>query len=103
MSRIIRGVRAGRGLLLGVEPASIYHERAMCLEPGDTTLMLTDGITEARNGVELLGYEGMVALAGEALKAPSLQEAALAILEGARAFARGRLSDDACLILARRR
>jgi serine phosphatase RsbU (regulator of sigma subunit) len=93
----------GRGLLLGVEPGSGYDERAVHLQPGDTTLMVTDGITEARIGVELFGYDGMVAVAEEALKAPSLQEAAHAILEGARAFAHGRLSDDACLILARRR
>jgi serine phosphatase RsbU (regulator of sigma subunit) len=93
---------SGRGLLLGVEPGAGYDERAVSLEPGDITLMVTDGITEARDEGELLGYDGMVAVAGRALAAPSLQEAAQAILEGARAFARGRLTDDACLILARR-
>jgi serine phosphatase RsbU (regulator of sigma subunit) len=94
---------SGLGLLLGVEPGSDYDERAVRLEPGDVILMVTDGITEARNGVELLGYDGMVKVAEKALEAPSLQEAAQAILEGARAFARGRLTDDACLILARQR
>lgn len=93
----------GRGLLLGVEPGSGYDEKVLLLSRGDVILMVTDGITEARRGVELLGYDAMVSVAENALKAPSLQEAAQAILEGARVFARGRLTDDACLILARRR
>jgi serine phosphatase RsbU (regulator of sigma subunit) len=93
----------GRGLLLGVEPGAGYDERAVRLQPGDITLMVTDGITEARDGVDLLGYDGMVKIAEEALKAPSLPAAAQAIIEGARAFAHGLLTDDACLILARRR
>jgi serine phosphatase RsbU (regulator of sigma subunit) len=93
----------GRGLLLGVQRETLYEETPVRLEPGDIALMVTDGITEARNGVELLGYDGMAQLAQQSLQAPSLQEAAQAILEGARAFAHGSLSDDACLILARRR
>jgi serine phosphatase RsbU (regulator of sigma subunit) len=91
------------GLLLGIQPDSPYSETPMRLEPGDSALMATDGITEARNGVELLGFDGMAQLAQQSLQAPSLQEAAQAILEGARTFARGPLSDDVCLILARRR
>jgi len=94
---------SGGGLLLGVEPGAAYDESVVHLERGDVALMVTDGITEARNGVELLGHDGMAAVAEKALEAPSLQEAAQAILEGARTFARGRLTDDACLILARRR
>ena len=89
-------------LPLGVEPETLYGETPVRLEPGDTALLLTDGITEARNGSELLGYPGMVQLAQQALQAASLPEAGQAILAGARAFARGSLSDDACLILARR-
>jgi serine phosphatase RsbU (regulator of sigma subunit) len=93
----------GEGLLLGMEPEARYKESPLRLAPGDIALMVTDGITEARHGVELLGYDGMVQLVQQSLQAPSLQEAAQAILEGARVFARGRLSDDVCLVLARRR
>jgi serine phosphatase RsbU (regulator of sigma subunit) len=90
-------------LPLGIEMDTRYGDAPVRLEPGDTALLVTDGITEARRGGELLGYEGMVQLAQQSLRAPSLQAAGEAILAGARAFAHGSLSDDACLILARRR
>jgi serine phosphatase RsbU (regulator of sigma subunit) len=90
-------------LPLGVEMATRYRETPVRLERGDSALLITDGITEARNGSELLGYEGMAQLAQEALRAPTLQAAGEAILAGARGFAHGSLYDDACLILARRR
>jgi serine phosphatase RsbU (regulator of sigma subunit) len=88
---------------LGMSLSARYEESPVRLEPGDTALLLTDGITEARSGGKLLGYPGMVQLAQAALQAPSLHEAGQAILAGARVAARGPLSDDACLILARRR
>jgi serine phosphatase RsbU (regulator of sigma subunit) len=90
-------------LALGMAEGTLYGQTPVRLEPGDTTLLLTDGITEARNGSELLGYSALVQLARLALQAPSLQEGARAIVAGVRAFARGPLSDDACLLLARRR
>jgi serine phosphatase RsbU (regulator of sigma subunit) len=88
---------------VGIEPETLYGDTPVHLEPGDTVLLVTDGITEARNGRALLGYDGMVQLALQALQAPTLREAGEAILAGAQAFACGALSDDACLILARRR
>jgi serine phosphatase RsbU (regulator of sigma subunit) len=90
-------------LPLGVEPETLYPETRVHLQRGDTALLLTDGITEARNGSEFFGYPGLIQLALQALQAPSLQAGAQAILAGVRAFARGSLSDDACLLLARRR
>jgi serine phosphatase RsbU (regulator of sigma subunit) len=89
-------------LPLGVEPGTVYTDTLVRLEPGDTVVMITDGITEARVGSKQLGYTGMMELAQRGLKATSLQDAGKAILAGARAFAGGALSDDACLILARR-
>ena len=90
-------------LPLGIERGVPYAEIPVRLELGDTALLVTDGITEARHAGELLGYPGMVQLALSSLQAPSLREAAEQILAGARAFADGNLSDDVCLILARRR
>jgi len=87
---------------LGVEPEETYNEVHLRLEPADTAVMVTDGITEARGGGALLGYQGFVKLAREAARRPSLQAAAQEILDGARSFACGPLQDDACLILARR-
>jgi serine phosphatase RsbU (regulator of sigma subunit) len=91
------------GLPLGVVHGTRYDETPMRLEPGDTAVLLTDGITEARDGRELLGYPGMVELVQQALQLHSLHEAGRQVMDGARDFAHGGLSDDACLILARRR
>jgi len=91
------------GLPLGVERDERYDQTPFRLEVGDTAVLVTDGITEARQGGELLGYPGMVKLVRQALDAPSLQEAGERVIADARAFGGGGLSDDACLILARRR
>jgi serine phosphatase RsbU (regulator of sigma subunit) len=89
-------------LPLGVQRGTIYDQTTVRLATGDAALLITDGITEARHGGEQLGYAGMVEIAQVALTAPLLQEAARSIMLGAHGFAKGRLSDDACLILARR-
>ncbi len=97
------------GLPLGVQEHELYAVMPLHLAPGDTLVLVTDGITEARNGDEFLGYEGMVTLVQQSLaaipfsnEASSLRVAGKAILEGARAFGAGVLRDDACLLLARR-
>ena len=90
-----------KGSLLGLERDSEYPSVGFTLAPGDTIVLVTDGITEARHGRVFLGYEGMTRLAQDAAGA-SPHEIARAVLEGARAFAGGSLSDDASLLLARR-
>jgi serine phosphatase RsbU (regulator of sigma subunit) len=99
----------GSGLPLGIERNELYTAHPFRLLPGDTLVLVTDGITEARRGrgksVAFLGYEGMSALARQALghaAPPSLRAAAQAILDGARSFGGGSLSDDACVVLVRR-
>ena len=90
---------------LGVLAGFSYDRRACTLEHGDTLLMYTDGITEARAGGELFGTEGLTktALAAHSLWSdPDLRPLATALLEGARAFGQGTLCDDACLLLVRR-
>lgn len=91
------------GLPLGIQRDTLYDATPVQLAPGDTAVLVTDGITEARHGCDLLGYPGMVQLATQALQAPTLEESGQEILAGARAFARSGLADDACLLLARRR
>jgi serine phosphatase RsbU (regulator of sigma subunit) len=89
------------GMPLGVDPEEDYPVTTVLLTPGDTLLMVTDGITEARRDGEILGYEGFLRLAIGALSQETLPRIKQAILEGAQSFARGQLQDDACLLLAR--
>ena len=95
------------GMPLGVTVPQTYSSLPLFMEPGDVLLMATDGITEARQGRIFLGYEGFVRLAQEGQTkigvGGDLSALGRFILEGARDFGGGRLRDDACLLLARRR
>jgi PAS domain S-box-containing protein len=89
---------------LGVAPGAEYEVTSVRLGPGDTLLLTTDGLTEARRGgTEFLGYEGLTRLARAACTLPSLEAMGQAILDGAREFAGGQFPDDVCLLLARLR
>lgn len=89
-------------LPLGVESQVLYTAQPLQLGHGDTLVMATDGLTEARRKREFLGYEQLTGLVQQHRSAPTLREHAVAILEGAKAFAGGHLHDDACILMARR-
>ena len=59
----VRGGLAAGGLLLGIQHDEVYTNATRHLHTGDTLLLATDGITEARRESEFLGYEGMIELA----------------------------------------
>ncbi len=99
------------GIPLGIRCEELYAVNSFHLMPGDTLILVTDGITEARAprskappNLAFLEYEGMTALAkqGLAQPLPSLRDAGAVILNGARAFGGGALRDDACVVLVRR-
>jgi serine phosphatase RsbU (regulator of sigma subunit) len=89
------------GLPLGIEPKEEYGQIDFQLEAGDTLILTTDGITEARQGRRFLDVEGLIRLAIEG-NGRSLKEMADTILHGALDFAGGKLRDDAALVLVRR-
>ena len=90
------------GLLLGIEPGQKYVSARFRLGHGDTILMTTDGITEARKGNAFLGMDGLRRLVREAQPRATLEMAGQAILAGARAFGGGSFRDDVCVAMARR-
>ncbi len=92
----------GGGMLLGISPKQEYSLSSELLEEGDILLAATDGITEARRGMDLLGNHGMVRIAQEAKTLETLAEMGQAILNGAKDYAGGKLHDDVCLLLVRR-
>jgi len=91
-----------KGALLGVEADEEYRSVPFHLDHGDTMLMTTDGITEARRGSEFLGDDGLRRLVEEAHPLATLELTAQSVLAGARAFGGGKFRDDVCLVLARR-
>jgi len=92
------------GTALGVNPQTLYATTSACLGRGDTLILLTDGITEARRRGEFFGQEGLIEFARQGgAAAMTLRETGLFILNGARAFAGGMLRDDTCLLLAQRK
>jgi len=89
------------GLLLGFQLGAEYAETTFQLDRGDLVILTTDGVTEARQDNEFLGYEGLMRLAQEGRSSGTLEKMGQTILDGARAFAGGKLRDDACVLLAR--
>lgn len=91
------------GVLIGAFPDAAYLTKNAAFNPGDTIILATDGITEARRGRQFLGYEGMVDLASSHLGGDrSVEQEGAALLAAARDFASGKFQDDVCMLLARR-
>ena len=93
----------GGGLPLGASAQEVYVESTVPFQSGDTILLWTDGLSEARRGKEFLGTEGVEEIVRQSQSAPTLKEVGQQILAHAREFAGGHLQDDACLVLVRRR
>lgn len=67
------------GSLLGVLEEPILHDVPVALQPGDTLLLYTDGVPEARTGVDFYGEARTAAvLAGAHASAGELADALLA-------------------------
>lgn len=93
-----------RGLVLGASAKAEYIAVEAELAPGDAIVMVTDGITEARQGKEFFGLEGVEsAIRRNASRAATLEDLGAAIIAEAKDFAGDTLKDDACILLARRR
>ena len=86
----MRAVLESSGTPLGVSAAwGVTDAEPIALEPGDTLVLMTDGITESQapDG-SLLGAEGALQLVRAHL-AGSAQQVLEGLIAGARAFAQG--------------
>jgi len=92
----------GPPLGLDIGPAPLYEQVDFQLDPGDTLVMTTDGVTEAHHGRHMLGDDGLTLLAVKHHR-KTLKQMGEAILNGAIEFAHGELGDDACLVLVRKK
>ena len=90
------------GLLLGVQEHVEYAASEARLDPGDTLLVVTDGLTEARREGQFFGFEALQARATQFLPGDTLRDYGQSVIESVRTWAGGDFHDDVCLLLARR-
>jgi serine phosphatase RsbU (regulator of sigma subunit) len=89
------------GPLLTLDPHGTYHSREYPLRAGDLVLLYTDGLAEARAGGALFGEDRIAAIVR---RDPGQDATTLGkiLLEAARDFASGPLTDDVAILVVRR-
>jgi serine phosphatase RsbU (regulator of sigma subunit) len=92
----------GPGTVLGVFDDPPLVDAGTELGPGDTVLVFTDGLTEARQGTAVLGDERLRA-AASACAGMDVEACASHLLGTASAFAAGDLRDDVAVVVVRYR
>jgi len=85
---------------LGAFPNIVYEKTEAKLYPGDTIVLYTDGLVEARSDGELFGEERAVETIKQSLNNPSASLLA-DLIEAARLFTGGNLTDDVAAIALR--
>jgi PAS domain S-box-containing protein len=93
------------GMPLGIDPTSTYPGMDFTLRPDEALVLYTDGITEARNGREFFGADGLLEVAAtlQEQEGQDMTTLGAEIVEAAKAFsASGKLRDDVCLLACRR-
>ena len=96
------GVKAAGqpGTVLGLLPDPDLHDTRLLLRPGDSMILFTDGVTEARSHVnrDLYGDDRLVQLVGS-LGDQSAARMAAAVIRAVRAFSGGVVSDDTVVLV----
>lgn len=89
---------AAHGMAMGVYDGHTFDQARVRMDPGDMLVMVTDGITEARSGIDMFGKDGLLAhLAGQTPASPT--RVAEGLLSAAKAKASGHLQDDAAVVV----
>jgi CheY-like chemotaxis protein len=89
------------GWIVGEFPDAQFDEVEAVLEPGDTLVLYTDGVIEARRGREFFGEDGLQRLLAE-VAGRSAEEIADLILTAVAEFAVVNADDDIALLVLRR-
>lgn len=106
---LLRGCQAGfrylkvkAGMVLGPMPESRYQTETMTLERGDTLLLYTDGVTEAKNAASELFGEDRLLETVDGVPGGDVREMVQAVRGGVDLFAAGApRSDDITLLAVR--
>lgn len=90
------------GPLLMLDPTALYHSRELNWDLDDLAVLYTDGLAEARNGEALFGEDGVASMIRrDPTASPDVLTKVL--LEAARDFAGGPITDDVAVLVIRRR
>lgn len=87
------------GVLLGVDEAEAWTEVAVSVEPGDTLLFYTDGVTETPGSAERFGEDRLLEAVGRA--APGSSALVAEIERALRDFQAGTAVDDRAMLAMR--
>ena len=99
-SDTVERLREPRSGIVGAFPNARFEEDQVVLRAGDTLVLYTDGITEARAGAEMFG-EKRVSETLDALRDVRLQEIPEGLADAASEFAGGSLRDDTVVLCVR--
>jgi sigma-B regulation protein RsbU (phosphoserine phosphatase) len=88
------------GQVLGLEDGAHYLEARVAMHEGDTLVLYTDGLTEARRGNEFLQVEGLATFL-ETVRDESANTMAESVYRSVRNYAGGRLRDDATIVVVK--
>src|SRR5207245_2023782 len=89
------------GLALGIDAAQTYEQVTAELPAGGAVVLYTDGVIEARSGLEQFGVERLDRTL-EAHKTETAQAIADAVVASCRAFAGQDLADDCAIVVIKR-
>ncbi|HEY3266343.1 MAG TPA: SpoIIE family protein phosphatase [Armatimonadota bacterium] len=87
-------------ILLGILPSPEFTEVSVSLEPGDTLVLTTDGVTEARGDAGMYGLEHLHACAARCWDMPA-QDFADCIVEDVLGHSGQRMRDDIAVLVVR--
>jgi serine phosphatase RsbU (regulator of sigma subunit) len=92
---------SAHGLALGIDHDQAYEAVRTKLEPGGAVVLYTDGVIEARCNAELYGLERLDALLSRKRHLRA-EDIAASVIESARRFTGGELSDDCAVVVVKR-
>jgi serine phosphatase RsbU (regulator of sigma subunit) len=92
---------AVRGLALGVDADQEYEEARAQIEAGGMVVLYTDGVVEARCGVEQYGFDRLDNVLARRHHL-SAEDIAASVIESARRFTGGDLTDDCAVVVVKR-
>ncbi|MBC8143152.1 MAG: SpoIIE family protein phosphatase [Armatimonadetes bacterium] len=92
------------GVILGVSKEAHYDSAPFTLAEGDTLILVTDGVTEARSkDRSFFGYDSLVESATNAATSNATVESiGEAVITAAKEYGGGSAGDDICILVARR-